>query len=131
VILLDTHAWLWWSSADASLSPAAWRAIDEARGRSAIHVSSISAWEVAQLVARGRLRLSMDAADWISKAEELPYVRFVPVDNRIAVRATQLPPGVGADPADRMIVATADVLGLTLVTRDRRLRASDSVATIW
>jgi PIN domain nuclease of toxin-antitoxin system len=58
-------------------------------------------------------------------------VRFVPIDNRIAVRSTQLPPEVGTDPADRMILATSLILGMSLVTKDRRMRAYGKVRTIW
>jgi PIN domain nuclease of toxin-antitoxin system len=96
-----------------------------------IRISSISVWEVAQLVARGRLELTLDVADWVAKSESLPFVHFVPVDNRIAIRATDLPGEFHADPADRIIVATTLVLGATLVTRDERLRRYDHVETLW
>jgi PIN domain nuclease of toxin-antitoxin system len=131
VIVLDTHAWVWWVSQSASLSKTAREAIDEHVAERTIRVSSISAWEVCHLVQRGRLKLSMDVADWIAASEALPVIQFVPVDNRIALRSTTLPGRIHRDPADRIIVATALVLGATLVTRDRRLRRYSHVETLW
>jgi PIN domain nuclease of toxin-antitoxin system len=96
-----------------------------------IRVSSTSVWEVAQLVARGRLELTMDVADWVAKSESLPFVQFIPVDNRIAIRATRLPGQFHADPADRIIVATTLALGATLVTKDSRLQQYSHVETLW
>ena len=96
-----------------------------------IRVSSISVWEVAQLVSRGRLELTMDVADWVAKSESLPFLQFVPVDNRIALRSTCLPEPFHADPADRIIVATTLTLGGTLVTKDGKLRRYRHVATSW
>jgi PIN domain nuclease of toxin-antitoxin system len=128
--VLDTHAWVWWVAGDRRLSKAAGREIDRAMGGGALRVSSISAWEVATLVRRGRLELTMEVGDWIARTEALPFLRFVPVDNRIALRAVSLE-GLHDDPADRIIVATALSLGARLVTRDRRLRASRGVETIW
>jgi len=47
----------------------------------------IIAWEVAQLAQRGQLQLTMEVTEWIAKSEALPFLHFVPVNNRIAVRA--------------------------------------------
>ena len=80
---------------------------------------------------KGRLALTLDVADWIAKTEALPCVRFVPVDNRIALRANSLPGDLHDDPADRLIVATALILGATLITRDTRILAYPHVQTLW
>lgn len=96
-----------------------------------IYVSSISAWEVALLVDKGRLKLSIEVGDWIARSEALPFVTFVPVDNRIAVRSVELPLPLHDDPADRIIVATAIILGAVLVTQDERLRRYSHVPTRW
>jgi PIN domain nuclease of toxin-antitoxin system len=82
-------------------------------------------------VRRGRLELSMDVGDWVAKAEALPLLRFVPVDNRIALRSVLLPPPLHNDPADRIIVATALQLGATLITKDEKLRGYPHVRTVW
>jgi PIN domain nuclease of toxin-antitoxin system len=96
-----------------------------------ICISSISCWEVALLVKKGRLELTMDPGDWIARSESLPYLCFVPVDNHIAQRSVALPAPLHQDPADRIIVATALSLGAELVTRDRRLHRYRHVPTVW
>ena len=131
MIVLDTHAWVWWVSGAASLPRKVNDALDLGVKDRSIRISSISVWEVAQLVARGRLELTMDVADWVAKSEALEFIRFVPVDNRIAVRATRLTAPLHADPADRIIVATTLALGASLVTKDDKLRRYRHVETIW
>ena len=131
MIVLDTHAWVWWVSGSQSMSRQAKTALQRGMEERNIRISSISVWEVTQLVARGRLELTMNVADWVAKSESLPFVQFVPVDNRIAVRATDLPGQLHADPADRIIVATTLALGAILVTKDERLRRYAHVETLW
>ena len=130
MIVLDTHAWVWWVAGDRQLSATARREIDHAMGLGRLYVSSISAWEVALLVRHGRLELTMEAGDWIARSEALPFLSFVPVDNRIALRSVELD-GLHEDPADRIIVATALSLGARLATRDRRLRGFAGLETVW
>ena len=130
MIVLDTHVWIWWVAGDPQLSAPAGREIDQAMGAGRLYVSSISAWEVALLARRGRLELTMAVGDWIARSEALPFLAFVPVDNRIALRSVELS-GLHDDPADRIIVATALSLGARLVTRDRRLHDFGGVETVW
>ena len=131
MILLDTHVWVWWVSDPSRLSARARRAVDRAAGDEQVYVSCISTWEVALLVARRRLVLTMDVGDWVARSEALPFLHFVPVDNAIALRSASLPGSLHADPADRIIVATALLLGGPLATRDRRLRTYPHVKTVW
>lgn len=131
MIVLDTHAWVWWIAASRQLSRRARERIESLMGRGGIYVSSISCWEIGMLVSRGRLELTMDAEDWIARCESLPFLSFVPVDNKIALRSTRLPGRLQEDPADRIIVATALSLGATLVTKDRRIQAYEHVPTLW
>jgi PIN domain nuclease of toxin-antitoxin system len=132
VILLDTHAWVWWVSDPDRLPERSRRAIQKSldAGEPA-RVSTMSAWEVAMLVARGRLELAMGLDEWIALAESAPEITFVPVDNRIALKAVALEGFPHRDPADRIIAATALVLGATLITADARLRAYGPLSTIW
>jgi len=131
VIVLDTHVWVWWVSQTPLLSMRVKRLIDRCTPSDPAYLSSISVWEVAMLVAKGRLQLTMDTADWIAKCEALPNLRFVPIDNRILLRATSLPEPFHKDPADRFIVSTALQLGARLFTKDDKLRAYPHVETVW
>jgi PIN domain nuclease of toxin-antitoxin system len=132
VIVLDTHALVWWLADPDKLPRKARARLDGAvTGGEPLRASSISVWELAMLVARGRLTLTMDVGAWIAAAESLPQLEFVPVDNGIALRAVALPEALGRDPADRLIAATALGLGATLVTGDRRLRGHPPLRTLW
>ena len=132
MILLDTHALVWWVSDPTRIPGKARRLLDAAvKSADPICVSSISVWEVAMLVARGRLQLAMDADTWIATVEALGFLRFVPVDNRIGARVVHLDAFASRDPADRMIVATAVGMGATLVTADKQMRAYRPVTTVW
>lgn len=132
MIVLDTHAMIWWASgASDQLSPAAQDAIAQEMAGGQIVISSISAWELSMLVANGRLALSMDVAEWLTCVGNIESVSFVPVDNVIAVRSAELPGDFHKDPADRFIVATARKLSAPLVTADEKIRAYPHVRTIW
>ena len=86
---------------------------------------------MSQLVAKGRLELSMDVESWVAKSEALPFLHFIPVDNAIAMKSVRLLDPLHRDPADRIIIATAMQLGFPLVTRDRRILAYPHVSTVW
>jgi len=131
MILLDTHAWIWWVSNPEELSEAARSRIDDAAEHSDVLVSCISTWEVMLLVAKSRLELSMDAKGWIAESERIPFVRFVPVDNQVAVKSVSLPMPFHSDPADRIIVATAMIADAAVVTKDEKLLNYAHVETIW
>ncbi|HMK92562.1 MAG TPA: type II toxin-antitoxin system VapC family toxin [Thermoleophilia bacterium] len=131
MIVLDTHAWVWWIADPVRLSRKAKDAADRSMADGAIYVSSISCWELALLARKGRLELTMTPEDWIARSEALGLLRFVPVDNHIAARSVALPAPLHDDPADRIIVATALSLGATLVTKDRRLRRYRHVKSLW
>jgi PIN domain nuclease of toxin-antitoxin system len=129
VILLDTHAWLWWASAPAKLSPAASSAVD---GADQIGIASISAWEVAMLELRGRISLDREIRQWVRQALAQPRVRELPLTATVAVAAALLErDGFPGDPADRIIYATARATRSPLVTRDERLREHDPSGTVW
>lgn len=131
MIVLDTHAWIWFVNDPRQLSARARRAIMEAMSLRSVYISSISAWEVALLVARGRLELTLDVQDWIAKSEALPFFTFVPVDNAIFLRSVLLPGPLHADPADRIIIATAIMKGTPVVSKDERIRKYSGVKSIW
>jgi PIN domain nuclease of toxin-antitoxin system len=131
MIVLDTHTWIWWVSSPAFLSETAKGIIDGAVAEKNIFISAISTWEVAILVSRGRLKLTMNASDWVAASEALPFLNFVPVSNSIALKSVELPGVLHNDPADRIIIATAVSMGAILVTKDEKIRNYPHVKTVW
>lgn len=133
MIILDTHVLAWWVNGGTELTKASMRAIEQQRKTKAgtIAVSAISVWEIAMLVNKGRLILSMDVESWLQTVAVIPHVKFIPVDNSIALKSTLLPEPFHKDPADRMIVATARDLAVPLVTADKNIQGYPHVKTIW
>jgi len=131
MIVLDTHVWVLFVSNPELLSKRAKRSLDAAMEEKGILISSISAWEVALLVAKKRLRLTLGVTDWIAKSEALPFITFIPVDNSIAIKSVNLPQPLHSDPADRIIIATAISMGAPLVTKDEKILKYPHVQTIW
>jgi PIN domain nuclease of toxin-antitoxin system len=132
VITLDTHALLWWLSAPDRIPTKARRLLDgSVTDKLPVAVSSITLWEIAMLVDRKRLELTIPVDVWITHVQELPWLSFIPVDNRIAVSSVYLDGFPHRDPADRIIVATTLSLNGTLVTADARLRAYKPLRTAW
>ncbi len=131
MIVLDTHIWLWFISKPEVLSKRAKKAVSAAVKEKSVLISSISAWEVALLVIKKRLTLSLDVTDWIAKSEGLPFIQFIEISNSIAVKSVNLPQPLHPDPADRIIIATALSAGVPLVTKDKKLLNYPHVKTIW
>ncbi len=119
MILLDTHEWVWWVNGDPALGPAAdFLAANESAG---LGVSIISCWEVAKKVEVGKLVLDRGLDAWLEGALAYPGVRLVDLTPAIVVESTRLPGPFHRDPANQMIVATARVLGVPLLTHDAKL----------
>ena len=133
MIVLDTHALIWWVNDDEQLSDRARKAIEkEIRGEDGqVFISTITAWEIALLVEKGRLTLTMDVKDWIDTVTAIEGVRFVPIDNEVVIQSVRLPGEFHPDPADRMIVALARRLSTVLITSDAKIQAYKHVKTIW
>lgn len=127
MIVIDTHAWIWWASDPSRLGRRARAAIESA---DRVGVPSVCCFEVAAAASRGRISLDRDPLEWLEQALALPRAELLPLTPRIAVRATRLGAFHG-DPADRLIVATAITESATLVTKDRHIRAYPSVDSVW
>ncbi len=119
--VLDTHVWVWWAESDPQLPPA-YVAHLAAEATNGLGVCAISCWEVAKLVERGRLQLTLPIQVWLTRALQSP-IELLPLTPEIAVGSTQLPGTFHRDPADQLIVATARVLDCPLVTLDRLILA--------
>ena len=124
-LLLDTHIWLWSLREPERLSPRVRHALIAAENER--WLSPVSTWEALILHAKGKIRLHADPAVWLTGATA--NTREAPLTHEIALAAAQLP-WRHRDPADRFLVATAQVLGLTLVTADERLLALKDIATL-
>jgi PIN domain nuclease of toxin-antitoxin system len=120
-LLLDTHIWLWVVAGWPELSMEVRGAVGMAIGRGVLRISAISLWEIAMLASRGRIVLGKPIGLWLDEALADPGPEIEPLTPRIAVESCELPDAFQADPADRMIVATARVTNATLVTRDRQI----------
>lgn len=132
MIVLDTHALIWWVNSDQRLSAMAIKAIDaELSAGGTVLVSAISAWEIAMLIDKGRLALTMDLDDWLKTVATIEGLTFVPVDTELSVQSVRLPGQFHADPADRLIVALARRHAVPLITADTKIRKYRHVKTIW
>jgi PIN domain nuclease of toxin-antitoxin system len=127
-LLLDTHVWIWLSIEDRkSLSARASRVLQRA---SLKFISAISCWELAKLVEKGRMGLSIPTLAWIQRSLKEFDIRLVELIAEIAVESTMLK-GLHADSADQIIAATSRVTGMPLVTSDKRLSQLQGVETVW
>jgi PIN domain nuclease of toxin-antitoxin system len=121
LLLLDTHTLIWSVEEGPRLGRRVKAILNEAAQGSRIAVSAITPWEIAVLVAKNRLQLGCDVMQWIRDSLARPGVQLIPLKPEIAVACANLPFEMHADPADRILVATARHLGGTLVTADERL----------
>ena len=112
-LVLDTHVWIWMAAGDERAGK-----LKEYAGR--LLLPAISVWETSMLAAKGRLKLLPDLESWVGRNLESP-VEMEPLSAEISVRSSRLDDFHG-DPADRLIVATALVLQMPLVTADRQIQ---------
>lgn len=120
MILADTHALVWWQAGSRRLPRSVRSRFD--RG-SVVHVSSVSCWEVATLVSKGRVELDRPLRQWVADmADPTTSIGLVPLDPYAAVLAAELDvTGFHRDPADRLLYATALTLGIPFATADERM----------
>ena len=128
-MLIDTHIWIWWVNGDPQLKPEH-IAVLAAAQNNGIEVSIISCWEVAKLVEYKRLTLSLPVLDWLNIALSYPGVHLLPLTPEIVVDSTQLPGVFHKDPADQLIVTTARIHQLPLMTLDSKILAYAHVSLI-
>ena len=109
--------------ADLDLSANARARIKEAGESGNLWLSPISAWEIATLVRRSRIKLAADPEDWFDAALATPGINLASMPPRLLMRSLFLPSAPPNDPADRIILATARAQNLTIVTRDQKILA--------
>lgn len=131
MILLDTSALIRWICVPEKLSKKARETIETEIQNKEILISSISVWEICLLIKKERLGFFIDPDSWLEEIENLPFIKFIPVDNKIAAYSVNLPDFTHKDPADRIIIATALNLGTKLITSDDKILSYKKVQTIW
>jgi PIN domain nuclease of toxin-antitoxin system len=120
LIVIDTHIWIWWVHGAAQLRP--WmQDVLMQHEPTGIGVSAISCLEVARLMSTGALATAVPSREWLRMALRYPGMHLLQLAPDIAAEAYSLPGEFHKDPADRIIVATARVLGCELLTADDRI----------
>lgn len=121
-LLLDTHIWIWLMNGDPILSARSRALIDTSHREGCLFVSAISTWEVAMLEKKKRIVLNQPCIEWV-KTSLKHGIQLLPLTPEIAVESCHLPDYDAGDPADRMIIATARMESLQLLTCDERIIA--------
>ena len=130
MILLDTHVLLFWFGNTSQLSEKQREVLKTVNEDEPFLLSDMSLWEIATLYSLKRISLNLPLRDWFERAVALPVVRRIGITPAIAAEVAALPDSFHRDPGDRVIVATARVLGATLLTQDRRIIEAQLVRTL-
>lgn len=128
MIILDTHAWIWYVTESEKFSI---NAFNQIKDTDVCGVSAISCWEIAMLISKGRLKLNISTKDWIYKALNFDKIELIPLSPDISIKSTELDNSFHNDPADRIITATALVFDCELITKDKKISNYSKVKTIW
>jgi PIN domain nuclease of toxin-antitoxin system len=119
-LLLDTHVLIWLMNGDKKLTEKARAYVEDAREQEGLFISAITVWEVSMLDQKQRIILNKPCLEWIKNA--LYYgISIAPLTPEIAVESSHLPGYTAGDPADRIIIATARIESLTVLTSDERI----------
>jgi PIN domain nuclease of toxin-antitoxin system len=131
MILLDTHVLYWAAAEPRRLSRRAARAIEKAAPSGDVFISSVTLYELAGMVRRGQVRATGSPQDTVETIVEAVRAGVHEITAEVAVLAQYLPDDFPHDPMDRLIAATAQAWGISLVTRDERMIDSPQIDTIW
>lgn len=129
MVVLDTHALLWWALDPDRLSPAAAACLRD-MDRDGGFASAISIWELGVKIQRGKLDLGIPIAEFAHRVETSAIVELLPVNTETWLRSLELT-WDHRDPADRVIVATALLQGVPLVTADQEIHRFSGATCIW
>jgi PIN domain nuclease of toxin-antitoxin system len=113
-LLADTHIMIWLAEGHEQLPDRSRRILDECAVDEGIAVSAISFCETGMLQSKGRIAISLPIRKWRALVLDVDGISEIPVTGEIGIEVVGLPPGLHSDPADRLIVATARLHGLTL-----------------
>lgn len=119
MLLLDTHIWIWWQTLAPEFTQTHQKLIDDSEF---LAVSQISIWEIAKLVEKNRLNFTVPLKEWLEIALSHSKLKVISLNTDIIIESTQLPKPFHQDPADQLIVATARVLNIPLLTEDKKIQ---------
>jgi PIN domain nuclease of toxin-antitoxin system len=112
------------------LPPKILREVEDVRN-SPLLLSAISFWEISKKHSLNKLELSLPVQQWLLNASRSSGLNVVPLTPEIAYESSHLPGKFHKDPADEIIVATARILEVTLITADKRIQRYPNVKTLW
>ena len=128
MIVLDTHIWIWWVDNSSRLTRNQRQQIQEYQPQG-LGVSIISCWEIAKLVENRKVGFSCPVDEWLETALAYPGIQLLDLTLPIAIASTRLE-DFHRDPADQLIVATARVYGVPLLTADAKILGYSGVNTV-
>ncbi len=120
-LLLDTNCWIWLDDGNSRLKKPHQDLISHAAINNQLYLSAISLWEFCMLEEKKRITIQRPAEEWIKESIKLAKVHIIPLSPEVAAESCRLPGNFHGDPADRIIVASAKVHGLTLLTSDKKI----------
>lgn len=129
MILLDTHVLLWWALDPDRLSSAAAASL-QAMERRGGFASAISIWELGIKVQRGKLDLGISIAEFTRRIQKIGMIELLPVNTATWLRSLELA-WDHRDPADRVIVATAILQDVPLLTADTEIHRFGGISCVW
>ena len=130
MIVLDTHTWIWAYSAEKLLSSKAKRIIKNTPAHQRA-IASISIWEFAMMSKRGRINVRVTPEQWLDNAIHKTGIQVFDLNARVALESCNLPGKFHKDPADRIIVATARIHNMILITKDQKIIDYPYVEAVW
>lgn len=128
MVLLDTCVLLWLASEQSALTERVKKTLLDHAGN--LYISSISAFEIAIKVKKGKMELPLPPTEWIQDALRLHGIEEIPVNAEIAAASATLP-DIHNDPCDRIILATARVHNMPIVTADKTIPQYPGIETVW
>lgn len=128
MVLLDTCVLLWLASEQSALTERVKKILLDHAGN--LYISSITAFEIAIKVKKVKMELPLPTAEWIQEALRLHGIEEIPINAEIAVASASLP-NIHNDPCDRIIIATARVHNMVVVTPDKTIPQYPGIETVW
>ena len=120
--LLDTHILVWARLDPSELSQRQRELLADIEAREGrVAISAITLWEIAMMTAKNNLKTKASLPSLLRELENSPWIQVLPINAAVAAESVVIRPLLHTDPADHLIVATARVFRLPLLTRDKRI----------